>query len=169
MQKRFASVIAIGRKIGLNDENGYVVAIFIALLIVSATVIGYYTFLAPPAESYNTFYLLDANKKAVDYPEVLVANQNSTFNVYVNVVNHMGGKENQNYRVNGTITPDLSGTKVPEYDFSLRNDETWQDSVSITLNQVGSYSISFDLWQTNKEGKLESTHNSCVLNISVIR
>ena len=45
MQKRFASVIAIGKKIGLNDETGYAVAIFLALLIVSATVIGYYAFL----------------------------------------------------------------------------------------------------------------------------
>ena len=46
--------------------------------------------LRPQAEPYNTIYLLDANKKAVDYPEVLVANQNSTFNVYVDVENHMG-------------------------------------------------------------------------------
>ena len=167
MQKRFASVIAIGRKIGLNDETGYAVAIFLALLIVSVTIIGYYVFFAPPAESYNTFYLLDANKKAVDYPEVLVANQNSTFNVYVNVVNHMGGTENQTYQVQVKITPNLSDTKVPKYDLSLRNGETWQDSTSITLNQVGSYSVSFELWQI-KEGVLQLTPNSCVLNISVI-
>jgi uncharacterized membrane protein len=168
MQKRFASVIAIGRKIGLNDKNGFAVAIFLALLIVSATVIGYYVFFAPPAEPYNTFYLLDANKKAVDYPEVLVANQNSTFNVYVNVVNHMGGTENQTYQVKVKIDPTLSNnqsTKV--YDLSLRNGERWQDSAAITLNQVGSHSVVFELWQF-KEDVLQLTPNSCVLNISVI-
>jgi uncharacterized membrane protein len=168
MQKRFASVIAIGRKIGLNDESGYAVAIFLALLIVSATVIGYYAFLAPPAESYNTIYLLDANKKAVDYPEVLVVNQNSAFNVYVNVVNHMGGTENQTYQVQVKIASNHSGTQPPKlYDLSLRNGETWQDSASITLNQVGSYSVVFELWQI-KNGVLQLTPNSCVLNISVI-
>jgi uncharacterized membrane protein len=168
MQKRFASVIAIGRKIGLNDEKGFAVAIFLALLIVSATVIGYYAFLAPPAEPYNTIYLLDANKKAVDYPEVLVANQNSTFNVYVNVVNHMGGTENQTYQVHVKISPNLSGTPLAKtYDLSLRNGETWQDTATITLNQVGSYSAVFELWQI-KDGALMLTPNSCVLNISVI-
>ena len=168
MQKRFASVIAIGRKIGLNDETGYAVAIFLALLIVSATVIGYYAFLAPPAESYNTIYLLDDNKKAVDYPEVIVLNQNSTFNVYVNVVNHMGGTENQTYQVQLKIASNHSGTQPPKlYDLSLRNGETWQDSASIKLNQVGSYSVVFELWQI-KDGVLQLTPNSCVLNISVI-
>jgi uncharacterized membrane protein len=105
MQKRFASVIAIGRKIGLNDDNGYVVAIFLGLLIVSATVIGYYVFLAPPAESYNTIYLLDTNKKAMDYPEVLVVDQNSTFNLYVNVENHMA--KSNSYTVKVKIVEDL--------------------------------------------------------------
>src|SRR5665647_3931014 len=102
MQKRFASVTAIGRKIGLNDESGYAVAIFLALLIVSATVIGYYVVFRPQAEPYNTIFLLDAQKKAFDYPGTLVANQNSTFRLYVNVVNHMGGTDIQTYPVSYT-------------------------------------------------------------------
>ncbi|MCL5949395.1 MAG: DUF1616 domain-containing protein, partial [Candidatus Bathyarchaeota archaeon] len=88
MRIRLESAKRIGRKIGLNEEKGYAVAIFLALIIVSATVLGYYVVLRPQAEPYNTIYLLDAQKKAIDYPEVLVANQNSTFNVYVDVVNH---------------------------------------------------------------------------------
>ena len=32
----------IGRKIGLSDEKGYAVAIFLALVIISALVVGYY-------------------------------------------------------------------------------------------------------------------------------
>ena len=111
---------------------------------------------------------LDANKKAVDYPEVIVADQNSAFNVYVNVVNHMGGTENQTYQVQVKIASNHSGTQPSKlYDLSLRNGETWQDSASITLNQVGSYSVVFELWQI-KDGVLQLTPNSCVLNISVI-
>ncbi len=73
-------------------KKAIAVAIFLALIIVSATVVGYYFVLKPQAESYNTIYLLDAQKKAVDYPEVLVANQNSTFNVYVDCRKSHGRK-----------------------------------------------------------------------------
>jgi uncharacterized membrane protein len=146
MQKRFASVIAIGKKIGLNDETGYAVAIFLALLIVSATVIGYYAFLAPPAESYNTIYLLDANKKAVDYPEVLVANQNSTFNVYVNVENHMTKSANYTVKVKivenlPAIFPiDTPSTQEYETGSLSHNGKPWQTTAIVTENTVGSYS-----------------------------
>jgi uncharacterized membrane protein len=172
MQIRLESVKKIGRKIGLNDEKGYAVAIFLALIIVSATVIGYYVVLKPQPEGYNTIYLLDSQKKAIDYTEILVANQNSTFKVYVNVENHMGGKDNQTYQVLVKITPNLSGFPVDAqpiktYDISLRDGDSWQNSASITENQVGSYSVVFELWQY-KDGTLEFTHNSCVLNIQVI-
>src|SRR5450759_5397132 len=124
MRIRLESVKRIGRKIGLNEEKGYAVAIFLALIIVSATVVGYYVAFRPQPEGYNTIYLLDSQKKAVDYPEVLVANQNSTFNVYVNVENHMGGTVNQTYQVLVKITPNLSGFPVDTqpiktYDISL--------------------------------------------------
>ena len=172
MRIQLESVKKIGRKIGLNDEKGYAVAIFLALIIVSATVIGYYVVLKPQPEGYNTIYLLDAQKKAIDYPEVLVANQNSTCNVYVNVVNHMGGKDNQTYQVLVKITPNLSGfpvdtQSIKTYDISLKDGDSWQNSASITQNQVGSYSVVFELWQY-KDGTLEFTHNNCVLNIQVI-
>ena len=116
MRIRLESVKRIGSKIGLNEEKGYAVAIFLALIIVSATVIGYYVVFRPQAEPYNTIYLLDANKKAVDYPEVLVANQNSTFNVYVNVENHMAtsarlpsaGKNRQRTSPLFQLTPNLA-------------------------------------------------------------
>jgi len=176
MQKRFASVTAIGRKIGLNDDAGYAVAIFLALLIVSATVIGYYAFLAPPAESYNTIYLLDANKKAVDYPEVLVANQNSTFNVYVNVENHM--TKNANYSVIVKIVENLPAIfpidtqltqppQVYETGSLSHNGKPWQTTATVKENNIGSYSVVFELWQQDGVSLL-FTHNFCVLKIQVV-
>ena len=171
MQKRFESVIAIGRKIGLNDETGYAVAIFLALLIVSATVIGYYAVLAPPAEPYDTIYLLDANKKAVDYPDILVGNQNSTFNVYVNVENHLGNTTS--YQVQVKITKNLSTFPINDnasqvYEIKdLENGKNWKNMATITQTEVGSYSVAFELWQY-KANILEFTHNYCVLKIQVI-
>jgi len=171
MRIRLESVKRIGRKIGLNEDKGYAVAIFLALLIVSATVIGYYVVLRPQAEPYNTIYLLDAQKKAADYPETLVANQNSTFNVYVNVVNHMGGSAS--YQVQVKITKNLAAfpvnaTTSQVYQInSLDNGKSWENMATITQNEAGSYSVVFELWQY-KNGVLEFTDNYCVLKIQVI-
>jgi uncharacterized membrane protein len=171
MRIQLESVKRIGRKIGLNEEKGYTVAIFFALLIVSVTVIGYYVVLRPQAEPYNTIYLLDAQKKAVDYPEVLVANQNSTFNVYVNVENHLG--KSAIYQVQVKITNNLSifpiDAKADQvYDTgNVPNGRGWEKMATITENQLGSYSVVFELWQY-KDGILEFTQNYCALNIQVV-
>jgi uncharacterized membrane protein len=173
MRIRLESVKRIGRKIGLNEEKGYAVAIFLALIIVSATIVGYYVWLRPQPEPYNTMYLLDSQKKAFDYPVTLVANQSSAFNVYVNVVNHMGGPDNQTYQVLMKITPNLSDYPVDiqpikTYEVSLKDGDSWQNSVAITQEQVGSYSVVFELWHYNQDSKTyEFTPNYCVLHIQV--
>jgi uncharacterized membrane protein len=163
----------IGKKIGINDEKGYAVAIFIALVIVSAVILAYYVVFRPQPEPYNTIYLLDSQKKAIDYPATLVANQNSTFNVWVNVENHMGGSGNQSYQVLVKITPNLSTFPVntqpiQTYELSLGDGTTWQNLSTITQNQVGSYSVVFELWRYDPDsGTYEFTHDYCVLNIQV--
>jgi len=174
MRIRLESAKRIGRKIGLNEDKGYAVAIFLALLIVSATVIGYYAFLAPQAESYNTIYLLDANKKAAGYPDVLVAGQNSTFNVYVNVENHMAKSANFTVEVKiVNILPDTfpletQPAQIYETGRLSNNGKPWQTAASITENTVGSYSVVFELWQHKDDGSLVFTQNLCVLKIQVI-
>jgi uncharacterized membrane protein len=171
MRLRLESFQRIGRKIHIDDDKGYAVAILLALIIVSSVVIGYYVVFRPQPEGYNTIFLLDSQKKASDYPEVLVANQNSTFNVYVDVENHMEATEQ--YQVQMKITKNLStfpvdtqATKVYEIS-NLENGKSWENMVTITQNEVGSYSVVFELWQ--KSGQTyEFTHNYCVLNIQVI-
>ena len=173
MRIRLESAKRIGSKIGLNDDKGYAVAIFLALIIVSATVIGYYVVLRPTAAPYNTIYLLDANKKAVDYPAVLVANQNSTFSVYVDVENHMTSAAS--YQVQVKITQNLSTFPVdaqPSQTIETgnvnNNGKPMENTATITENTLGSYSVVFELWQHKGDGTLEFTQNYCVLKIQVI-
>jgi uncharacterized membrane protein len=165
------SVKRIGRKIGLDEEKGFAVAIFLALLIVSATVVGYYVWLKPEAESYNTIYLLDANRKSIDYPETLVANQNSTFNVYFVVENHM--TVTAQYQVQVKITNNLSTfpvdiTPIQVYEASnVKSGENWERMATITQNEVGSFSVIFELYEQKEDGTLNFKENYCVLNIQV--
>jgi uncharacterized membrane protein len=176
MRIQLESVKKIGKKIGLNDDKGFIVAIFLALIIVSATVAGYFLFLKPQPAAYNTIYLLDNQKKAIDYPVTLVANQNSTFSLWMGVVNNMGGSGNQTYQVLVKITPNLSNFPVTAqpiqtYDLSLANGDSWEKQSTITLNQIGSYSVVFELWHYNADSNVKAyqfTNNYCVLNIQVI-
>jgi uncharacterized membrane protein len=172
MQIRLESAKRLGKKLGLNEEKGFAVAIFLALLIVSVAVLSYFVWFKPLAEPYNTIYLLDSNKKALDYPETLVVNQNSTFNVYVDVVNHLGYPTS--YQVQMKITKNLStfpvdvpASQVFEINSLEGNGQTKENTATITENTVGGYSVVFELWQQNLAGTYEFTHNYCVLNIQV--
>lgn len=162
----------IGNRIGLDDEKGYAVAIIVALIVVSAVIAGYYSVYGPQKESYNTIYLLDANKKAVDYPEVLIAGQNSTFSVWVNVENHLG--ERANYQVQIKIAKNLSSFPIqaPTHEiYEIANLEgngkPSERMVTLTIDEVGSHAVVFELWQY-KGDAWTFTHNYCVLNIQVI-
>jgi uncharacterized membrane protein len=162
--------MSIGRKIGLEDEKGYAVAILLVLIIVSALVASYYLVFNTKPAGYNTIYLLDAQKQAVNYPVTLVANKNSTFNLWVGVVNNMGG--DQTYQVLVKITSNFSGFPVnvrptQTYDLSVKNTSTWQNESTITLNQVGNYWVVFELWHKNSAGTYDFTNDEASLNVQV--
>jgi len=179
MRIHLDSVKRIGRKIGLNDDKGYAVAVFFALIVVAATVLGfyiYYVVIHPEPEAYNTIYLLDTQNQAISYPETLVANQNSTFSLYVGVENHLNHE--QTYRVETKITGILPATfsdglpvdPINAYTFTLPNGETHQNLVTITENNEGSYVVVFELWQLDpSSGIYVFTNNYCVLNVKVIK
>jgi uncharacterized membrane protein len=165
----------IGRKIGLNDEQGFGLPVFLALIVVVASVVGFYAYFVATAqpEPYNTMYLLDANQQAVDYARTLVAGQNSTFSVYVHVDNHMN--QEQTYRVQTKIAKSLiltpNGVEAPivdDYDFTLPNGGSDQNTVTVTENTLGNHTVIFELWSKNSGGDYSFTGNYCVLNIIVI-
>jgi uncharacterized membrane protein len=175
MQRRLGSVMRIGRKIGLSDDKGFGLPVLLALIVVIASVIGFYayfTYTAQP-EPYNTMYLLDGNMQAVDYAHTLVAGQNSTFSVNVHVDNHMG--QDQSYQVQTKISKSLiltpNGVETPPLDtyaFTIPNGGSNQNTVTVTENTVGSYVVVFELWNRDNNGNYVFTQNYCVLNIKVI-
>jgi uncharacterized membrane protein len=157
----------------MDNNNGYAVSVLIALILVSILVASYYVLLRPPQKGYMTIYLLDSQKKALNYPELLVVNQNNTSNVWVEVENHMG--KSQYSEVLQKVTNDT----VPIFPFkananatyvrTLENGETWETLSTITINKPGNYSVIFELWiYDEKVGELQFSGNVCVLNIEVV-
>ena len=171
MQIRLERVNSIGRKIGINDDKGIVIAIFVVLIIVSVVAAVYFIAFPAKPEGYSTIYLLDTQKTTDNYPAMLVANHNSTFSVWVAVENHRGATTQ--FQVLTKITPNLSTIPVntPAINtttITLENGKSWQSLRTITENQVGSYSVVFELWRLNPDtSTYEFTNNYCVLNIQV--
>jgi uncharacterized membrane protein len=164
----------IGRRIGLNDDKGYLVPVFLALIVVIAVVAGFYIYFTvySTPEEYNTLYLLDSQHQAIDYPQVLVAGQNSTFAVNVAVVNHM--KETHSYQVRTKVVTNfmlshdgVDAPTVDTYDVTIEKGATNEHVVTVTENAVGNYAVVFELWLQKGDGSYEFTQNYCVLNIDV--
>src|SRR5271157_3684000 len=155
----------IGEKIGINDDKGYLVAIALALIIIASLLAGYYLLYKPAPEGYSTIYLLDSQNKAVDYPQILIANQNSTFSAPLAVVNNVGWTVQ--YQVLVKITNNLDSSPVNvqpngTYDVTLKNGQSWEKSITVTENQVGSYWVVFELYKFNPDGgAYQFTYDYC--------
>jgi uncharacterized membrane protein len=163
----------LNERLKLSDDKGYIVSIGLVLILVSSLVIGYYLITRLPPEGYTTIYLLDPQKKAIDYPELLVTDYNDTLNVWVKVENHMGEALQFDVRlkvINGTISAlPVEIDPTNSYTKTLEKDESWEIMAKTTLNSPGNYSVAYELWICSQDTEeFEFTHNYCVLNIEVV-
>ena len=161
------------RSLNSDNKNGYTVSVLIALIFVSSLVAGYYLFLRPPQKGFMTIYLFDSQKTALNYPELLGINQNNTFNVWIEVENHMG--KSQYSEILLKVTNDtiplfpVKADASSKYERTLENEEKWENLSTITINELGSYSVVFELWIYDEETReLQFSGNACVLNIEVV-
>ena len=163
----------MNERLKLSDDKGYIVSIGLVLILVSSLVIGYYLITRLPPEGYATIYLLDPQKKAIDYPELLVTDYNDTLNVWVKVENHMGEALQFDVRlkvISGTISAlPVEIDPTNSYTKTLEKDESWEIMAKTTMNSPGNYSVAYELWVYSQGAeKFEFTHNYCVLNIEVV-
>ena len=156
-----------------DNRNAFTIAVAIALLLASVLLVTYYVALRPAPDKYTTIYLLDSNKKAMDYPEFLVANVSSTFSVFVNVENHMG-RSLDDVQVLVKVTneanpiPPLNTTATQTFSGALKDGSSTSNVATLSLNQPGNYMVVFELWIPNQDtGTLEFSGNYCVLNVQV--
>ncbi|MCL1978344.1 MAG: DUF1616 domain-containing protein [Candidatus Bathyarchaeota archaeon] len=154
----------------LKLEKGYVVAVASALIVVCCIVAAYFIVYAYQSPGYHEMYLLDAQNQAVNYPKVLVINQNNTFNTPVTIVNNtpiLHDYQVQTKIVQDTIHFPINATTYKTYEFALDTGQSWSSQVPISINEEGSYSIVFELYAKNGENYV-FTNNFCVLHIEVV-
>jgi hypothetical protein len=156
----------------MGDDKGFVVAIVVALFIISYLLLSYFLVYRPIPEGYNTINMLDSQQKAVNYPEFAVLNQNSTFNVWLTVENHMGKPEK--YEVLQKTTPTMDSLPIAAdptniYQKDLADGQKWESQVTVSLNQTGHCYVVFELWMFNSAtNAYELNHyNLCSLSVEV--
>ncbi len=163
----------LSKYLKLNDNKGYTIAVALALIVVSSLLIGYYLISRLPPEGYTTIYVLDSQKKAIDYAELLIVNENNTYNVWVVVENHMGTRQSCEVLQKVVSDPIFSfpveADVESRYAKTIENDEVWEALATVSINEPGSYSVIFELWIYDAEvGALEFSHNYCVSKIEVV-
>ena len=138
------------RLLDLN-KKGPIVSIMLAIIFISIIIVGYYLLvIAAPPEGFSSMYILDEQKKTESYPELLIINQNNTFNVWVGVENHMGFE--QNFEIQQKITRDpiltfpINEEASNKFIKTLQNQEKWETMVTTTISDPGNYSLVFELY-----------------------
>ena len=163
----------LGKFPSLIDNKGHRIVVVVSLIFVSSLLIGYYLVASLPPEGYTTIYALDyQEKKAIDYPELLVVNENTTFNVWIVVENHMATRQSCEVlqKVIGDMIPSFPVDADVEstYSQTLESGESKETLATVSINELGSYSVIFELWIYDETGALEFSHNYCVLKVDVV-
>jgi uncharacterized membrane protein len=164
----------LGKIPSLINNKGYTIAVALALIFVSSLLIGYYFISRLPPEGYTTIYILDyQQKKAIDYPELLIINENNTFNVWIVVENHMGTRQScevlQKLIADTVPSFPVEANVESSYVQTIENGEAWETLATVSINERGNYSVIFELWiYDDKAEALQFSYNYCVLNIEVV-
>ncbi|MCX8151089.1 MAG: DUF1616 domain-containing protein [Candidatus Bathyarchaeota archaeon] len=155
-----------------DDKDSYVIAVAVALLL-SAVLLGYYYIaVRTPTKEYLTLYLLNTQRRAEGYPELLVLGENNTISVYVNVENHMNTSHlcEVQIKVTRDVSPmfPLNTTAIQTFRETLQVGAKLEKLTTVSLDQIGNFSVVFELWVLNELGVLEFSGEFCVLNVRVI-
>jgi uncharacterized membrane protein len=162
-----------GSTFNLKIEKSYIIAIAIALIVVSCITVGYILTRPTPTSGYHEMYLLDAQNGGNNYPAVLIANQNSSFNQQVFVTNKMTLAQDYELQVKivrDTISFPVDATASNTIQFTLNQDESGSSQVPISMNTPGTYSVVFELYakDNGSTANYVFTNIFCVLHVTVV-
>jgi uncharacterized membrane protein len=136
-----------------SEEKTVTVTILVAIVILAGLLI--YLALTPPQQNPSTtIYVLDAEKQAENYPKTVVLGVNSTFPLWVGVENNNGTTSTFTVKIKlddgrGNVDPSPA-EPVESYEKTLADGELWEFQVTITVDQVGSNRIIFELWSSDE-------------------
>ncbi|MEM3161847.1 MAG: hypothetical protein QW056_02505 [Candidatus Bathyarchaeia archaeon] len=159
-----------GQMMNFSDQNVHITSILIALIVVSTLLVYSYTSINKNNE-YINFYILDQNKRAERYPEIVILGKNNTFTVWVVVENYMRSTLNGKVLLKITDKP-ISTFPVPvepnqSICLEINSSRSSEAPVEITLNSRGRFSLVFELWMLDEKSGEFEFRQFLVLNVDV--
>ena len=152
--------------LGVDEEKMILVTVLSAIVVIAGILV-YTSLTPPPRENFVSIYILNSERKAYNYPKLLVLGKNNTFQLTVGVENSMNRIE---YSV---IQAKISTVSQPEettasFERILLNEEKWEIPVIMTLNKTGTYTITFELWLYDEMKAVFTNPTFCSLRLEVI-
>jgi uncharacterized membrane protein len=155
-----------------NEEKTVIATIVIAVVIMSALVLQ--LVLTPIDPAYcSAIYYLDSDKQTEKLPKTVILNQNSTFSMWVGVENQNGTTLDYQVQVkidDGTGPLNQSSAiPIKTLNQTINDGDVWEEEVEITIDQVGTNRIIFELFIRNAtDSEYDYTGNWVHLSVEAI-
>jgi uncharacterized membrane protein len=170
MEKKIKRTENGGKSVSYSsEEKTIIVTVIVALVIIGALLVN---LVLTPAltEKFSTIYYLDSEKQTENLPKTVVLDENSTFSLWVGVENHNGTTIDYSVLVkydDGKSPVDPSPVEATEsFEKTLADGKTWEFPVTVTIDQLGSNRVIFELWYLNGTS-LKHEYTGNWVNISV--
>jgi uncharacterized membrane protein len=170
MEKKIKRTENGGKSVSYSsEEKTIIVTVIVALVIIGALLVN---LVLTPAltEKFSTIYYLDSEKQTENLPKTVVLGENSTFSLWVGVENHNGTTIDYQVLVkydDGKSPVDPSPVEATEsFEKTLADGKTWEFPVTVTIDQLGSNRVMFELWYLNGTS-LKTEYTGNWVNISV--
>jgi len=155
-----------------RDEEKMILAVVLSAIVIIAGLLVYVSLTPPPQENFVSIYILDSEKKAENYPELLVIGKNNTFLLWVGVEDSMNRIEYTTVKVkiaNSSASQEQQ-QEVTAFSFEriLLNKETWEIPLTMTLNKTGGYRMIFELWIYNEMKAILELDRSWAWQLEVV-
>lgn len=152
------------------EKDDYAISIIVALIIVLILSVYTYVVLMKPNE-FISLSILDENKEAENYPELLRVSERCC--LWIRVENHMEASISCRVLIKITKMPiqciPLQVESNLSYDAFIDKGGAWEKLVELSFNETGDFHLVFELWVFNKRtGEFEFSDNFCVLNVKVM-
>ena len=154
-----------------SEEKTIIITIIVALVILGALLVNLVVFTPRETEQFSALYYLDSEKQTTNLPKTVLLDQNSTFSLWV-------GVNNQNNRtIDYQVQIKMDDGKGPwnpspiepiqSFEVEIKQGETWEFPVAISIEQLGQNRIIFELWLYNVASGEFDIYSGKWVNLSV--
>ena len=158
---------------GNSEEKTIVLTILVALVIIGTLLVNLVFFTPVETEHFSLIYYLDSEKQTTNLPKSVVLGENSTFSLWVGVENQNDTSMDYSVLVkvdDGSSPVDYSPAEpIESFEKTLTDGENWEFPVTISMLQLGSNRVIFELWFFNvTKNDFDYTGNWVSLSVEAV-